>query len=39
MKFAQYDPEEFFDEMFVRAGSPRAGEHALSPVNYALPHG
>ena len=39
MKFAQYDPEEFFDEMFVRAGSPRAAAHALTQVIDALPPG
>ena len=31
MKFAHYDPEEFFDEMFARAGAPRAAAHALDP--------
>ena len=39
MTFAQYDPEEFFDEMFVRAGSPRAAAHALTQVIDALPPG
>jgi uncharacterized circularly permuted ATP-grasp superfamily protein len=39
MKFAQYDPEEFFDEMFVRAGAPRAAAHALTQVIDALPPG
>ena len=39
MKFAQYDPEEFFDEMFVSAGAPRAAAHALTQVIDALPPG
>ena len=39
MKFAHYDPEEFFDEMFARAGAPRAAAHALTQVIDALPPG
>ena len=39
MKFAQYDPEEFFDEMFASAGAPRAAAHALTQVIDALPPG
>jgi uncharacterized circularly permuted ATP-grasp superfamily protein len=39
MTFAHYDPEGFFDEMFVSAGAPRAGAHALTQVIDALPAG
>ena len=39
MKFAHYDPEEFFDEMFASAGAPRAAAHALTQVIDALPPG
>ena len=39
MTFAHYDPEGFFDEMFVSAGAPRAGAHALAQVIDALPAG
>jgi uncharacterized circularly permuted ATP-grasp superfamily protein len=39
MKFAEYDPEGFFDEMFAAAGAPRAGAHALTNVIEALPAG
>jgi uncharacterized circularly permuted ATP-grasp superfamily protein len=39
MTFAEYDPEEFFDEMFARAGAPRAAAHALTQVIDALPAG
>ena len=36
MTFAHYDPEEFFDEMFARAGAPRLAAHALTQVIDAL---
>ena len=39
MKFAHYDPEEFFDEMFARAGAPRAAAHALIQLIDTLPAG
>ena len=39
MRFAHYDPEEFFDEMFAGAGAPRAAAHALTQVIDALPPG
>jgi uncharacterized circularly permuted ATP-grasp superfamily protein len=39
MTFAHYDPEEFFDEMFARAGAPRLAAHALTQVIDALPPG
>ena len=36
MTFADYDPESFFDEMFARAGAPRAAARALTQVIDAL---
>ncbi len=39
MNFTDYNPEGFFDEMFVGAGAPRAGAHALTQVIEALPAG
>ena len=39
MTFAHYDPEGFFDEMFVSAGAPRPGAYALTQVIDALPAG
>src|SRR5262245_36496769 len=37
MTFARYDPESFFDEMFVEAGTPRAAAAALTQVIDAMP--
>ena len=34
-----FRPEEFFDEMFARAGAPRLAAHALTQVIDALPPG
>jgi len=39
MTFTQYDPGEFFDEMFVRAGAPRPGARALTQLINSLPDG
>ena len=39
MTFTHYDPEDFFDEMFARAGAPRPAAHALTQVIDALPPG
>lgn len=39
MTFAEYDPDGFFDEMFAKAGAPRAAAHALMQVIEALPAG
>jgi uncharacterized circularly permuted ATP-grasp superfamily protein len=39
MTFAHYDPAAFFDEMFVRPGSPRPAAYALTQVIEALSDG
>jgi uncharacterized circularly permuted ATP-grasp superfamily protein len=39
MTFSHYDPEDFFDEMFAKAGAPRAAAHALTHVIDGLPPG
>jgi uncharacterized circularly permuted ATP-grasp superfamily protein len=39
MTFAQYDPAEFFDEMFAAAGAPRPAARALTQVIDTLPPG
>jgi uncharacterized circularly permuted ATP-grasp superfamily protein len=39
MTFADYNPGEFFDEMFVRPGAPRAAASALTKVIDGLPPG
>jgi len=39
MTFAHYDPGDFFDEMFVRAGAPRPAARALTQLINDLPDG
>jgi hypothetical protein len=39
MTFADYDPGDFFDEMFAGAGRPRPAARALTQVVDALPAG
>ncbi len=39
MRFREYDPGEFFDELFARASSPRAAARALVQVIDDLPDG